>query len=184
MYSFKSIQLLIPISCLLFSNSYAISEKNYSNKYECQFEFDLNKSNVDSNFISSCLENVKNNENVFSIKVLASANLKGSKHYNEKLSKERLENTIEIITQKLPNLDSKELISVGKSGEYGKKVYITLYTKEKEIPSHVSDSNLNNHNQSTAASEPTEHNHKATAQKNNSDYQKEEPPYKLDYKRE
>lgn len=184
MYSFKSIQLLVPISCLLFSNSYAISEKNYSNKYECQYEFELNKSNIDSNFIASCLEKVKSSENIISIKVLASANLKGSNQYNDKLSKERLENAAELLSKKLPNIDNKELISVGKSSEYGKKVYITLYTNEKEIPTQVSNSNLNEHKPSTVASEPLEHNHKTATQKAHSEYVKEEPPYKLDYKRE
>ncbi len=176
----KTIIFLTPLSCMIFLNSFALSEKNYKNKYECEYEFELNKSQVDPKFIDTCLEKLKENEKIAAIKILASSDYKGSLNYNKKLADQRLNNTYGQVSKKISDLTNKELISIGKSQELGKKVYITFHTEEKTSEkltdnSQVVDTNNEHLKNAHTLTEKTSHNF---------EYFKEEKLYKLDFKRE
>lgn len=176
----KTIIFLLPVSCIIFSTSYALSANTLKNKYECEYEFELNKSNIDPNFIEQCLNKLKENEKISSLKILASSDFKGNLHYNKKLANKRLNNTYEYVSKKVVNLKNKELVSVGKSLELGKKVYITFHTEEKVPAKLVADTQYEDTNKEVLI------NTKPVWQKNaeNYEYYIEAKPYKLDFKRE
>ena len=104
-----------------------------TNKYECEIEFELGKSDLKQMELEKCVKQIPEDEYIKYVQIISSANQLGTFEFNKKLSDKRLEVVHSYLKKHLKNIETK-VLSIGKNSQLDKKVYVLILAAKRKNP--------------------------------------------------